>query len=72
MCDECRAGCQGEPQSALQRISEGTHALVSLGPGDAVIFSSRTIPGNESLVARVTNALLQRGANVRCHRIVEV
>ena len=63
-------GCQGEPMSALQRISEGTHPLVSLSAGDVVIFSSRTIPGNESLVARVHNNLLQRGlptANELCN-----
>ena len=56
-------GCQGEPMSALQRISEGTHSMVSLGAGDVVIFASRTIPGNEASVSRVQNSLLQRGGS---------
>lgn len=57
-------GCQGEPSSALHRLSEGTHPLVTTGPGDVVIFSSRTIPGNENTVSRITNSLLQRGVRI--------
>lgn len=40
-------GCQGEPRSALSRISVGDHPVVALDKGDVVIFSSRDIPGNE-------------------------
>jgi ribonuclease J len=50
-------GSQGEPRSALARIARKEHPHVSLEPGDAVIFSSRTIPGNEKAIARLQNEL---------------
>jgi ribonuclease J len=50
-------GSQGEPRAALSRIASGEHPSVSLNAGDWVIFSSRTIPGNEKAVGRVQNAL---------------
>jgi ribonuclease J len=53
-------GGQGEPRAALARIAEDNHPL-SLTEGDAVLFSSRQIPGNELAVGRVQNLLAQRG-----------
>lgn len=50
-------GSQGEARAALARIASGEHPNLSLKPGDWVIFSSRTIPGNEKAVGRVQNAL---------------
>ena len=50
-------GSQGETRAALARIASGEHPHVSLRAGDWVIYSSRTIPGNEKAVARVQNAL---------------
>jgi len=50
-------GSQGETRAAMARIASGEHPHVSLKDGDWVIFSSRTIPGNEKAVARVQNAL---------------
>ena len=50
-------GSQGETRAALARIASGEHPHVKLDAGDWVIFSSRTIPGNEKGVARVQNAL---------------
>jgi ribonuclease J len=50
-------GSQGEPRSALSRIAHKEHPHVTLEPGDAVIFSSRTIPGNEKAIARLQNEL---------------
>lgn len=58
------AGTQGEPGSALTRIALDEHRLVQLEPGDAVILSSRTIPGNERAVTKVIDHLLRRGAEV--------
>jgi ribonuclease J len=50
-------GSQGEPRAAMARIAQGDHPNVKLEEGDRVIFSSRTIPGNEKAVARVQNGL---------------
>jgi ribonuclease J len=50
-------GSQGEPRAAIARIAEDQHPHVSLEEGDLVIFSSRTIPGNEKEVGRVLNNL---------------
>ncbi|HEY6670667.1 MAG TPA: ribonuclease J [Methyloceanibacter sp.] len=57
-------GSQGEPRAAMARIAQGEHPNVTLDPGDWVIFSSRTIPGNEKAVARVQNGLADRGIEV--------
>jgi ribonuclease J len=57
-------GSQGEPMSALSRIALEEHKEVTIGEGDLVIFSARTIPGNEKSISRVVNHLLKRGADV--------
>jgi ribonuclease J len=57
-------GSQGEPRAALSRISDDDHPDVSFGPGDLVIFSSRTIPGNEKAVTRVLNNLALLGCEI--------
>jgi ribonuclease J len=57
-------GSQGEPRAALSRISEDQHPDVTLSRGDRVIFSSRTIPGNEKSVGRVVNGLIDQGIEV--------
>jgi ribonuclease J len=57
-------GSQGEPRAALARIGEEEHPDVTLRKGDRVIFSSRTIPGNEKAVGRIINALVRQGVEV--------
>lgn len=57
-------GSQGEPRAALSRIAEAQHPTVTLDKGDCVIFSSRTIPGNEKEVGRVMNGLVRLGVEV--------
>lgn len=57
-------GSQGECRAAIARMSEGTHPVVTLNPGDQVIFSSRTIPGNEREVGRIINNLIRSGVEV--------
>jgi ribonuclease J len=57
-------GSQGEPRAALARIAEDQHPDIELNRGDLVIFSSRTIPGNEKAVAKVQNNLAQLGVDI--------
>jgi len=57
-------GSQGEPRAALARIAEDQHPEVTFSKGDVVIFSSRTIPGNEKPVGRVINGLVRQGIEV--------
>jgi ribonuclease J len=57
-------GSQGEPRSALARIARDEHPDVGLEPGDAVIFSSRIIPGNEHAIGELHNALIRQGIEV--------
>ncbi|MFZ1107665.1 MAG: ribonuclease J [Rhodomicrobium sp.] len=54
-------GSQGESQAALARIAKGEHPFVKFDAGDSVVFSSRTIPGNEEAVIRIQNQLADRG-----------
>ena len=57
-------GSQGEPTSALSRISRGTDKYISVNQGDTVIFSSRQIPGNENAISKVQNRFFENSVNV--------
>ncbi|MGD0185562.1 MAG: ribonuclease J [Roseiarcus sp.] len=57
-------GSQGEPRAALARIAEDEHPSASLASGDVVVFSSRTIPGNEKAVGKIINGLVKQGVEV--------
>jgi len=57
-------GSQGEPRAALARIARDDHPNVTLEEGDVVIFSSRIIPGNETAINRLHNALVRLGVEV--------
>jgi ribonuclease J len=56
-------GGQGEPRAALSRIAADQHPL-ALDAGDVVLFSSRTIPGNEIAIGRIQNQLAARGIDI--------
>lgn len=56
-------GAQAEPRSALSAMLRND-AQLSIEPGDTVILSSRTIPGNEPLVTSLIDRLFARGAHV--------
>jgi ribonuclease J len=62
-------GSQGEPMSALGRMSTGDHRHVVIQPGDTVVLASSLVPGNETAVYRVINQLSRQGAIV-VHRDV--
>jgi ribonuclease J len=57
-------GSQGEPLSALARMSRRAHKQVRIVPGDTVVMSATPIPGNESLIWRTINRLFGLGARV--------
>ena len=57
-------GSQGEPRAALARIANDDHPVVTFNKGDRVIFSSRTIPGNEKAVGTIINGLVEQGIEV--------
>ena len=57
-------GSQGEPGAALQRLAADSHPHLNLEQGDTVIFSARTIPGNDESVERLQAAFRARGIEV--------
>jgi len=57
-------GSQGEPGSALTRIAMLERPHLQPAPGDAIVFSSRVIPGNEKAIGAVINQLCRSGAEV--------
>src|SRR5258708_2814397 len=57
-------GSQGEPRAALSRIAQGDHPHITLDADDAVIFSSRIIPGNERAIGKLQNRLARMGVIV--------
>jgi ribonuclease J len=65
-------GTQGEPTSALSRMSIGEHKQIAIESGDTVVISARTIPGNERAVAHVIDNLYRRGAEVISHEYPDV
>ena len=56
-------GGQGEARAALARIAGGTHPI-KVEAGDAVVFSSRQIPGNELAIGRIQNQLAAKGVSI--------
>ena len=57
-------GSQGEPMGAMMRISSQVHPDVIIEKGDAVIFSSKIIPGNEKKLYKLHNQLVRDGVEV--------
>jgi ribonuclease J len=57
-------GSQGEPLAALAKLSRDEMKTVELNAGDTVIFSSRTIPGNEKAILEIKNRLIDLGIRI--------
>jgi ribonuclease J len=57
-------GSQGEQRAALAKISRDEMRHVAMTKGDTVVFSSRTIPGNEKPILEIKNALIEQGIKI--------
>ena len=65
-------GSQGEPNSALFRMSIGEHRHIKIKPTDLIVLSSRAIPGNEGSISGMLNHLQRAGAKVANDRDLHV
>ncbi len=65
-------GSQGEPSAVLGKLAAGRHRQLDVRKGDTIIFSSHPIPGNEEMVYRTINRLIERGADVIYDAIEDV
>ena len=57
-------GSQGEPSAVLGKLAAGRHRQLDVRKDDTIILSSHPIPGNEEMVYRTINRLIERGADV--------
>lgn len=57
-------GSQGESCAALAKLSRGEMRNIALSIGDTVIYSSRSIPGNEKAILEIQNRFIDRGIKV--------
>ncbi len=65
-------GAQGEENAALVRIAQREHRFLSVGPKDAIIFSSSIVPGNERAVQYLKDQLYRQGAAVYHYKMMDI
>ncbi len=58
------SGSQGESRAALARAAAGEDRRIRLSRGDTMVFSARTIPGNERPVIDIVNKLTAAGVRI--------
>ena len=57
-------GCQGEPNAGLDKLCSNMSKYIFLKKDDCVIFSSKTIPGNEKDLMYIYNKLAEMDVEV--------
>ena len=57
-------GSQGEPMSALSRMTFSGHDKVELTSRDLVVISATPIPGNEKLIGKIINELSRKHVSI--------
>ncbi len=65
-------GAQGEGNAVLMKIATKEHPFIAVEPGDAIVFSSSIIPGNERTVQRVKDLLYRQGARVYHYKMMDI
>ncbi len=65
-------GSQGEPMSALFRMSIGEHRHIKIKPEDTIVLSAKAIPGNEASVSSVINQIQKAGAKVAYQNYTDI
>lgn len=65
-------GAQGEERAVLMRVANHEHPILTIQPGDSIVFSSSVIPGNERSVQRVKDTLYREGAEVIHYKMMDV
>ena len=65
-------GSQGEPMSALFRMSIHEHRHIKIKPEDTVVLSAKAIPGNEASVSEIINQIQKAGAKVAYQNYTDI
>ena len=65
-------GSQGERRAATAQLSRGKFLGFSLKEGDIVMFSSKTIPGNETSVGQIVNNFSEMGVDVIDDKMADI
>lgn len=65
-------GAQAEEQAVLMRIVHKEHRTLAIQPGDAVVFSSSAIPGNERAIENLKDYLSRQGADVYHYQMMDI
>ncbi len=65
-------GAQGEDNAFLSRVVNGEHRVVSLKPGDTVLFSSSVIPGNERSIQNLMDMVVRQGAKIIHYKMLDI
>ena len=65
-------GAQGETNAFLSRVVNGEHRVVSIKPGDTVLFSSSVIPGNERSIQKLMDHVVRQGAKIIHYKMLDI